>query len=130
MVKIVASVALFSGLSAAAQEPPDNAFCNHEKTACVTAVPSPGGTRLTAFLRQPDGSFLEVDVSAVEGQNFGKLGRRRAEYNRFETRPTEWVARQDELLQVNVRTQAWRAGQRYTVWEPLVFRRDGKVSWR
>lgn len=93
-------------------------------------MPGVSGTQVTAYVRQSDGRFLEVDLSAVEGGNFGKLGRRRAEYDRFETKPVEWLPRQDGLLQVKIQTQAWRDGQRYTVWEPVLFRADGTVFWR
>jgi hypothetical protein len=85
---------------------------------------------LTAYLRQQDGAFLEIDLSAVEGGNFGKLGLRPVEYDRFETSPIEWLPRQDGLFQVNIQTRAWRAGQRYTVSEPLVIHPDGTVIWR
>ncbi len=132
MARISISVALLFGyvLSAAASQPPDTALWNADRTAAVTAIPGESETRVTAFLRQQDGTFLEVDLSGVEGSNFGKLGRRPAEYDRFETKPIEWLPRQDDLLQVKIQTQAWRAGQRYTVSEPLVFRRDGTVLWR
>ena len=132
MVKIIASAALLIGfaLAASASPPPDGALWNAERTAAVAATPGPSGTRVTAFLRQQNGTFLEVDLSAVEGGNFGKLGRHRTEYDRFETKPIKWIPRQDNLLQVKIQTQAWRAGQRFTVWEPLIFRRDGTVIWR
>lgn len=85
---------------------------------------------MTANVRQGDGSFLEVDLSAVESGNFGKLGRGRGDYDRFETTAVEWLPRGDDLLQVRLQTRAWRQGQRYTVFEPLIYHRDGKVVWR
>ena len=132
MVRIPISVVLLFGyvLAAAASQPPDTALWNADRTAAVTAIPGESGTLVTAFLKQQDGTFLEIDVSGVEGGNFGKLGRPQAEYDRFETKPIEWLPRQDDLLQVKIQTQAWRAGQRYTVSEPLVLRRDGTVLWR
>ena len=132
MSRILASVLLLIGpvFAALANPPLDNALWNADKTAAVTTTPGASGTRLIAYLRQHDGAFLEIDLSAVEGGNFGKLGRRRVEYDRFETKPIKWVPRQDGLFQVKIQTRAWLSGQRYTVSESLVFRPDGTVIWR
>jgi hypothetical protein len=117
-------------LAAAAGQPPDAALWNADGTAAVSAVPGETVTRVTAFLKQQDGTFLEVDLSGAEDRHVGRLGHRRTEYDRVETRAIEWLSRQDDLLQVRIQTQAWRAGQRYTVSEPVVLRRDGTVLWR
>jgi hypothetical protein len=132
MVKILVTVALLAGLSfsSLADPPPGSALWNTDKSAAVAAIPSISGTRVTAYLQQQDGTFLEIDLSAVERRNFGKLGRLSTEYDRFETKPVAWLPRQDGLLQVKIQTQAWRTGRRYTVWEPLILRRDGTVLWR
>ena len=132
MSGVLALVALLVGytLAASASPPSDSALWNADRTAAVVAISEASGTRVTAYLRQQDGTFLEIDLSAVEGGNFGKLGRRKTEYDRFETRPIKWIPRQDTLFQVSIQTQAWRAGQRYTVSEPLIFRPDGTVIWR
>jgi hypothetical protein len=132
MLKVLAEAVLLFGLAFAttSNPPPDGALWNAERTAAVAAVPDASGTRVTAYLQQPDGTFLEIDLSAVERRNLGKLGRLGAEYDHVETRPIEWLPRQDGLLQVKIQTQAWRAGQRYTVSEPLVLRPDGTVIWR
>lgn len=132
MKKILASVAFLIGWAspALADPPSEDALWTADKRAAVSAMPGVSGTQVTAYVRQADGRFLEVDLSAVEGGNFGKLGRRRAEYDRFETKPVEWIPRQDGLFQVKVQTQAWLDGQRYTVWEPVLFRADGTVFWR
>ena len=132
MVKIFPPAVLFPGVffTAAASQSPDGALWNADGAAAVAAIPGASGTRVTAFLRQQDGTFLEIDLSDVESSNFGKLGRPRAEYDRYETRPIQWLSRQDDLLQVKIQTQAWHAGQRYTVSEALIFHRDGTVLWR
>jgi hypothetical protein len=132
MSRVLASVALLVGyaFAASANPPPDSALWNADKTAAVAATSEASGTRVTAYLRQQDGTFLEIDLSAAENGNFGKLGQRPTEYDRFETKPTKWLPRQDDLFQVSIQTQAWRAGQRYTVSEPLIFRPDGTVIWR
>jgi hypothetical protein len=132
MRQIVALLILTSTamLAAAAELLPGYALWNADRSAAVAATPGQSATRVTAYLRQQDGTFLIVDLSDVESGNFGKLGRSRSDYDRFETVPVEWIARQDGLLQVRVRTQAWRLGQRHTVWEAPVLRQDGTVVWR
>ncbi|WDS34981.1 hypothetical protein [Pseudoxanthomonas sp.] len=132
MPRIITLVLLGFGYSCAAMagEPPANAFWNTQKTAAITAVPASSGTRLTAYLKQRDGHFLEVDVSAVEGGNFGKSGTDRRDADRFETLPIAWLPRDDGLFQVEIRTRAWKAGKRFTVTEPLLLRPDGVVLWR
>jgi hypothetical protein len=127
---VVAAVLLGQALPALAGPPPAHALWNADRTAAVTATERASGTRVTAYLRQQDGTFLEVDLSPVEAQNFGRLGRARTEYEGFETVPITWHARADGLFQVTIRTRAWRAGQRYTASEPLILRPDGTVLWR
>lgn len=68
----------------------DNALWNSEKSAAATVSLTPDGSLIFVFLRQPDGTFLKVDVSQVENGNFGKLGDARSYYERFETTPLEW----------------------------------------
>ena len=132
MSRALALVTLLVGyaLAASANPPPDSALWDADRTAAVAAISEASGTRVTAYLHQQDGTFLEISLSAVEGGNFGKLGRRPAEYDRFETKPIKWIPRQGGLFQVSIQTQAWRAGQRYTVTEPLIFRPNGTVIWR
>lgn len=115
---------------ASAYAPPDGALWNSDQSAAVIAIPGATGTRVIAYLRRQDGTFLEVDVSAAEGGNLGKLGQRPMEYDRFETKPIAWLPRQDGRLQVIIQTRAWRAGHRVTVSEPLLIRTDGSAIWR
>ena len=117
----------FAGMLDAGELPPSDALWSTDRSAAIAATPGQSATHVTAYLRQQDGSFLLVDLSNVESGNFGKLGRPRSDYDRVETVPVEWIARQDGLLQVKSRTQAWRLGQRHTVWDALVIRPDGTV---
>lgn len=132
MIKLI--VILFSTFAAVqtagAQESSPNALCNFDKTACVSSVRGKAFTNLTASLKQADGSFVHVDISPAESGNFAKLGSRRSQYNRFETKPVRWLTRQDGLLQVEIQTAAWRKGKRHVISELLVMRKDGKVLWR
>ncbi|MDO5653858.1 MAG: hypothetical protein Q4G39_07115 [Brachymonas sp.] len=131
MVRTFAVVALLAGVTAAtAGDPPASAIWNAEKTAAVTSLPAEAGTILKAYIQQQDETFLEIDLSEVENGNIGKLGHDRKKFERVETKPIKWISRQDDLLQVEIQTQAWRAGRRYTVSEPLIFRRSGTVLWR
>jgi len=103
---------------------------NTNRTALAVSLPRPNGSVVLVFLRRAQGSYLSVNASGVEGGNFGKLGRDRADYERFETTPVEWRHRNDGLFQVVMRTRAWRAGRRFTVSEPLIIKPDGTVLWR
>jgi hypothetical protein len=98
--------------------------------AVAVVIPRPEASLVLIFIRQPDGIFLATDASGVESGNFGKLGRPRTDYERYETEPIEWRQRDDDLLQVVIRTRAWRMGQRYTVAEPLIIKPDGAVLYR
>ena len=66
---------------------------NTNRTAIAIAIPKPKASVLFVFLRQPGGKYLAVDVSGMEGCNFGYLGTRREGYDRFETTPVEWLRR-------------------------------------
>jgi hypothetical protein len=110
----------------------DVGLWNSDRTAVAVSVPQqhPKDSVVFVFLRRPDGTYLATDVSSVETGNFGKLGPPRTDCERFETTPVEWLHRDDGLFQVRIRTRAWRAGQRYTVYEPLIIRPDGAVLYR
>ncbi len=106
---------------------------NSNRTAVAISVPQqhPKDSLLFVFLRQPDGTYLAADASGVEVGNLGKLGLlTRADYEHFETIPMEWLHRDDGLFQVRIRTEAWKAGRRYTVYEPLIIKPDGTVLYR
>jgi hypothetical protein len=106
------------------------ALWNSNRTAVAVSFPRPKASVIFVFLRHTNDTYLAVDSCGVEGGNFGKLGRGREDYSRFETTPVEWLYRDDGKFQVVMRTRAWRAGQRYTVSEPLLISRDGTVLWR
>ena len=101
----------------------------HPDGAAV-AIAIPRAEASLVLVRRPDGTHLAADASQVETANFGVWGRKRHEYDRYETIPIKWLSRDDELLQVSIRTRAWRNGQRYTVVEPLRIRPDGTVLFR
>lgn len=69
----------------------ENGVWNPNRTAVAASVDNPDGTVIFVFLKQTGGTYLSVDVSQVEGANFGALGLRpRTDYERFETKPIEW----------------------------------------
>jgi len=105
---------------------------NPDRTALAIAIPNPKASVLIVFLRQPSGRFLAVDVSGMEGRNFGFLGTRREDYDRFETVPVEWLRRDDGLFQVRMRTRAWKGKQRYTAHGggTCVIQPDGTALWQ
>ena len=103
---------------------------NSNRTALAISIPQPKASVIFVFLRRADGTFIAADASGVEGGNFGKLGRPRSDYSRFETTPIEWLPHRDDLFRVRMRTRAWRGGQRYTVSEDLVIKSDGTVLYR
>ena len=107
-----------------------SALWNTNRTAVAVAISRPAPSLVYVFIRQRNDTFLTVDVSGVESGNFGKLGRSRREYTRFETTPIKWLPRDDGYLQIVVRTRAWTGRQRYTVSEPLVIRADGSPVFR
>jgi hypothetical protein len=108
----------------------ESGLWNSNRTAVAISITEPKASLVFVFISQADGTYLAADASGVEGGNFGKLGRPRTDYERFETTPTEWLRREDGWLQVRMRTRAWRAGQRYTVSEPLLIKPDGTVLYR
>jgi hypothetical protein len=103
---------------------------NSNRTAIAIGIPKPKASLVFVFLRQTGGKYLAVDCSGVEGGNFGRLGAGRAAYDRFETTPAEWLHRGDGMLQVVMRTRAWKSGKRYTVTEALVVTADGTPLYR
>lgn len=67
----------------------------------------------------------KVDVTQAEYANIGKLGIRKfEEYEKVISFPSKWVTASEPEYLVQITTQAWFTGQRYTVTEP-VFIKNG-----
>ena len=105
-------------------------FWNDEKNAVVVTVFIKKASVNYVFIIKEGGTISPVDISNVEGGNLGKIGWSKNEYEKVETEPVNWIKRKDRLLQIKMRTRAWKDGQRYTVYEPLILDRKGKVYWR
>ncbi len=109
---------------------PSYAFFNHDRTVAVSTQKKRKGTQVFVFLKS-DEQFIKLDISAVEGMNLGKLGRHSLDYyDRVESKPTEWIVRDDDKFQINIQTRAWKNGRRMTVLEWVLMDRDAKVLWR
>lgn len=131
MTRTVALILLLASALTHAAPPPETALWNGDRSAAVATSRDGERTRVIAYVKQADGTFLEIDLSQVEGRNLGSLGlRSAADYDRIETTAVEWLPRENGLLQVVVRTRAWHSGQRFTVLKPVVFRTDGVVLWQ
>ena len=104
---------------------------NPEKTAVAVSFARPEASLVFVFIRRGPGKYQAVDVSGVEGGNFGKLGiAGRKGYERFETTPIRWMQRDDGLYFVEIRTRAWKSGKRFTVSEPMLISTNGTPLWR
>ncbi len=108
----------------------ESGLWNSNRTALAVSITQPKASVIFVFLRQTNRTYVAADSSLVEDGNFGKLGRPRTDYERFETIPVEWLHRDDGFFQVLMRTRAWRHGRRYTVSEPLVISPQGRALYR
>ena len=101
------------------------------KRAAAVSIVDDSGTHVYVVLIVPDSDFLVADITPIERGLFGKLGRAdRSEYERFETKPVEWLEETDDHFLLDVRLRAWRNGQRYTVSGPVIVKVDGLVIWQ
>lgn len=107
-----------------------NGLQHPDGTAVAIAISRSGASLILVLIRKSDSSYVVADASQVESANFGMWGRKRHEYDRYETIPVQWLPRDDGLLQVSIQTRAWRNGQRYAVAEPLIIKPDGTVLIR
>lgn len=105
-------------------------FWNGEKDAVVVTIFIKKASINYVFIIKEGGAIFPIDISNVESGNLGKIGWARNEYEKVETEPVNWIKRKDRLLQINMRTRAWKDGQRHTVYEKLILDRKGKVYWR
>lgn len=70
--------------------------------------------------------FIQVgsdkfDVTSAENANLGKLGlATRDSYSKIISFPTKWLKSADGVYMVEITTQAWLHGQRFTVVEPAL----------
>jgi len=118
----VSAAALDAGLKTIVWHPGGRDF------ACAFARAK--GSFVAVFLAQADGTYRAVDVSRVESVNIGGIGPNR-QYREMRSRPIEWIARQDDSVQVRLRTDAWdTSGRHYQMNEPLIITRAGEPLWR
>lgn len=115
----------------------ESALWREDKSAVALCFANAKGTVCLVLVKTNEGAFKLIDVSRVEGMNFGKIGERRERYQRFQTVPEKWRSENDTwwshpeaLCQVRFITRAWLNGQRYTVGEPLVIKKDMTPWWR
>lgn len=105
-------------------------FWNADKTLAVYTKNVAKRTKVIILIKQ-DQYSRDIDISQVEGMNLGKLALYRNDYyDRVETKPIEWVYRDDGKFQVNIQTQVWKNDKRQTVKESVTFDKNGKVYWR
>jgi hypothetical protein len=105
----------------------DAGVWNSNKTAVAICFTNSNTFTAFVFLKQASGRYVAVDVS-TEGLGTGFIGSApRSAYERLELVPIRWLHRDDGMFQLLMRTRAWKAGQRYTVSKPLLFRQDGTV---
>lgn len=72
----------------------------------------------TCFIQVGSDRF---DVTSAEHANLGKLGlATRDSYSRIISFPTKWLKSADGVFMVEITTQAWLNGQRYSVIEPAL----------
>ena len=104
---------------------------NPVKTAIVITFHSSKKTTIYMFIPDKEEKYKAVDISLVENGNIGKIGiAGREQYSKIESTPFEWIIRKDENYQIKIRTRAWKDGQLYTVYEPLIVTEDGKPLYR
>src|SRR4051812_48186099 len=72
----------------------ESGLWNSDGTALAVSIARPKASVVFVFLRQTNGTYFANDVSGVEVGNFGKFGRPRTDYERFETTPVEWLHRE------------------------------------
>jgi hypothetical protein len=107
----------------------DHGVWNSNQTAVAIAIAKPKASLLCVFLRQTGGDYLAADVSDIEGKNIGVIGPDR-HYDRRETTPVKWWHRDDGLFEIQMRTQAWSSGRRYTMSGRVVIKPDGTCLWQ
>jgi hypothetical protein len=62
----------------------------------------------------------KIDITRVERANLGKLGIRPLKaYSKIVNFPSKWLQASNNEYMINITTQAWFEGQRYTVTEPV-----------
>lgn len=118
----VSAAAIDAGLATIVWHPGGRDF------ACAFARTK--GSFVVVFLAQSDGTYRGVDVSQVEKVNIGAIGPFR-KYRETRSRPIDWIPRDDDSVQVRLRTDAWdTAGVHYRMHEPLIITRAGEPLWR
>ncbi len=105
---------------------------NSNFTAIAISInKAPEPSLIFVFLKQANGQYLAVNVSAVEDGNLGRLGTpERAAYEHVETILVGWAKRDDGNFEISMWTMAYKAGRRHRIPERLLIRADGTPLYR
>ena len=130
LLSTIMNLTFANDLNSLGQEVPAGALWNDDQTAAVLTLKRSKGTQVFVYVTQGE-QMVKVDISQVEGMNLAKLGRYRlADYDRVESTPIEWIARDDGKFQINIQTRAWKNGKRQTVMEWVLIDDSAKMLWR
>lgn len=100
-------------------------------SAVALTVSDSNHSDVAAFVRSTIGEWKGIDVSAVLNDQLGKLGRPRTDFERIENRALDWSETSDESHLFWVQTRLWdKAGQRYTLKEPILINSHGEYVVR
>lgn len=107
-----------------------NGKWNSDKTALVIFVPDGLSSLLYVFVKQDGGAFIAVDISyRVNREMDYKLGRNRNYYEKYVQTPVIVNMRNEYVVGIGIKTQAWKDGQRYTVeTKPTLIKKNGEKS--
>jgi hypothetical protein len=108
----------------------ENASWNDERTAFTTFQKLKQGTYIAVFIKQNDGSYTLTDISIAETYNFGAIGHKREYYDKYKSYPSKWsVATDGFFLDIQITTQAWKDGQRFTYIDRVRLKQSGSPSF-
>ncbi|WP_444909964.1 hypothetical protein [Microbulbifer sp. TRSA005] len=71
-----------------------------------------------------------TDMSKIEHANLGKLGAPGTKYKNVKTTVTKWFYSDNRFFQLELKTVAYRDGQRLTVTEPVFVKKNGELIYR
>jgi len=106
-----------------------NGLWSEDKGEVVVSFPNKKRTTLYLFMKNLEGKYIAVNISAIELRNLGTIGLK-PQYKKLESKAIEWIEDTEELVMVKIETMIWSNAKCYRRSQPLLIKRNGEIMWR
>ena len=106
-------------------------FLDKDSPSIVIIVKNEIYNSLYIFTKDDEEKYFLKDISLIEQQNIGQLFLKRKgdKYEKVKTIVTNWESSEYQMM-ITFCTKVVKDGVTYSVRQPLIIKKNGKIAWR